>query len=412
MDPTTLALGLLQNLAATGAARIWDRKRRGGKRFGEPRELNDRIRRFNRNIGRVLHEVLFASYSELEERALSLEIGGRRQSFPVVPLFHDARSNELGIEGALADEKDERMIDADLIDFLQRSGRRLYESDVYRLLAMTKDRQLFIGITTYYKALTSCDRFLFELIHRFPSKPSSFRLRVLSRSELLRRWRQDVAKVVERHQFGHLSAAIGISVLTIFRRRRRTGDDYLYLVIQNSVEKHHAVDRHVIPSFMYEPVTQSDLRAQAEEMELTFQVQREFGEELIGVKGLDRGHHHRQVILEMLAESPACRKLGELMADGGAELVPTGLWLDLFRLRPEISCALIIRDPSYYESYKKDFRGNWEQAFNSRWCRLASRTDFSELLMDSEVPMCPPGVGALVAGREYALRRLGVTEEA
>jgi hypothetical protein len=75
------------------------------------------------------------------------------------------------------------------------------------------------------------------------------------------------------------------------------------------------------------------------------------------------------------------------------------------RLRPEITCTLIISDGDFYRECKKKFTGNWENAATT-WNNLQSDNDLLQLITDRDTPLCPRAAAAIISGRKFALHHL------
>jgi hypothetical protein len=398
---------LAQHMAAGIVARVAETFWRRPETKAAAKQFNSHIAGFNSSVPDVLSKVLLAAYPDLAGRVLTVSLGGRPRCYPVVELIRgDAKHEALTISPSISDEHDNARHSEEFIDFLKETGRTLWDNEVFRLLAIGTEQDLILGMTRYYKALTSCDHFFFDLVQHFPRTPTDFRLAMLARRTFLKKWRKDVENIVVHRKFHHLSAAVGVSVFTVIKRpsekKREIG--YMYPCVENSDEKNGARDRHVIPAFMYESCTTSP-QDKAKELDLEYQVLREFGEEIAGIPEL-RSMMSWEAVNATILHNPACNDLRSLLNNGRAVLKTTGLWLDLFRLRPEITCALIINDEDFYRNHVQEFKGSWENNPGVRWNRLTAEADYEALLSDNDIPLCPPAVASIVSGRRFALRYL------
>ena len=380
-------------------------------------DFNERIVEFNRHLQDVVDHVLLVANPELRDRVLTVKLPTGTRRLPVVSLS-DARLDRFGQDAVtvlpfLADEMDSTRHDRGLIDFIAKTGRVLWDNDVFRLLDVSGQNELSFGITRYFKALTTCDRFLYELVRRFPTSPTRPSLASLAELDLLSEWRETVNRIVINKQLHHISAAVGVSVLSVFRHVTDDGTNvYLYPTVEQSLEKNSASDRHVIPSFMFEPFTASYVD-RVKELDLEYQVLREFGEEVLGIKDLSRSVMHWKTVYGMIESNVALKTLRSLLRSKHAVLRVTGLWLDLLRLRPEVTCTLIVDDVDYLKSHMTRFTGSWENVPGVKWSRLESEAEYASILSDGDSPLCPPGAAALVGGRAFALSYLkGKTEAA
>jgi hypothetical protein len=204
----------------------------GLEAFGRPRpaktaarNFNSRISAFNSSIPDVLGKVLLRAYPDLAGRVLAVNLGAGLRSYPVLDLIggDSAGRQVLTISRSISGEHDNTQHSESFIELMKESGRTLWDNDVFRLLGISRESELIFGITRYYKALTTCDRFLFELVQHFPRKPTDFRCAVLARRSFVKKWRKDVEGITVNGQFHHLSAAVGVSVFTVIRRPSETG---------------------------------------------------------------------------------------------------------------------------------------------------------------------------------------------
>jgi len=409
MNGVDWLLKLAQHMAAEIVARTTETFWRRPDVETAARRFNSRIADFNSSMPDVLSKVLLAAYPDLKGRVITVDLGATSHLYPVVELIRgdSAGQEALTISPFVSDEHDSARHSEDFIAFLRKTGRRLWDNDVFRLVGISGRRILNLGITRYYKALTSCDRFLFDLVQHFPRKPTNFRYAMLARRSFLKKWRKDVENIVVHGKYNHLSAAVGVSVFTVMKRPSEKGKmDYWYPCVENSDEKSGARDRHVIPAFMYEPFT-TPPQDKAKELDLEYQVLREFGEEIAGIPEL-RSMMNWEAVNATILRSPACNSLQSLLRNKRAVLRTTGLCLDLLRLRPEITCALIINDDKFYQDHVGEFKGSWESNPGVRWSRLTENADYEALLSDTDFPLCPPAVASIVSGRRFALKYLNL----
>jgi hypothetical protein len=152
------------------------------------------------------------------------------------------------------------------------------------------------------------------------------------------------------------SAAIGVSTLTIVRIRRPEFDGYKMFISPRSCTVATQRRRyHVIPSGMFQPFVADEgsdsLRAQFSVRET---VLREFVEELYGVEELETGDgcvDHTAIF-----HRPEARLMSRMLEAGEAQLLYTGVAMNLLALRPEICTLLIIDDPNWYEQESAHLR--------------------------------------------------------
>ena len=134
------------------------------------------------------------------------------------------------------------------------------------------------------------------------------------------------------------SAAIGIGVLTVFN----DGETYRAILARRSEAT--AFDSnmfHVLPAMMFGPTT-ADF-ADPREWSLRHQILRELLEELFGLPEEIQPRRW-----DFFTDHPALQFLQSLMDGGKAQLLATGLIINLLTLRPEVSALLLIHDPAWH----------------------------------------------------------------
>ncbi len=134
------------------------------------------------------------------------------------------------------------------------------------------------------------------------------------------------------------SAAIGIGTLTVFN----DAGEYKAMLARRS--QRTAYDSglfHVLPAMMFGPTT-ADF-ADRREWSARHQILREVLEELFNMP-----EEPQPARWDFFSDHPALRYLLALMERGGAQLLATGIILNLLTLRPEISTLLLIHDPAWY----------------------------------------------------------------
>jgi hypothetical protein len=122
---------------------------------------------------------------------------------------------------------------------------------------------------------------------------------------------------------------------------------------------------------------------------------------------------------ELFANRPGVLEyLDQLLADGDAQLVLTGVAVNLLNLRPEICTLLVIHDPKWFETARRarlndEFLPETTSGGFDGWVRLAGN---EEMITEAGLEpdrMIPPGAAAFWMGVD-ALRanlRFGLTRE-
>jgi len=112
-------------------------------------------------------------------------------------------------------------------------------------------------------------------------------------------------------------------------------------------------------------------------------VLREFAEELYDDSELDLGSN----FFHDVEAVPEVVRLTELLASGAADLVYTGISVNLLTLRPEIGTLLLVRDPDWIrrESARdlaRPMRSGWEYLRRESAGQLTGRDFVSALALD------------------------------
>jgi hypothetical protein len=103
---------------------------------------------------------------------------------------------------------------------------------------------------------------------------------------------------------------------------------------------------HVVPAFMFQPVTASHTAS----FSIQYQIFREYLEEVFD----HPEPAEDEVDPHYFATDPHLTYLQSLLQGGEASVSVTGILVNLLTLRPEICALLHIRDRSWYERYRAD----------------------------------------------------------
>jgi hypothetical protein len=201
--------------------------------------------------------------------------------------------------------------------------------------------------------------------------------------------------------------AIAIATVIVYNAG---GDNYRVMFGKRSGQTAaHADLCHVIPAGMFQP----ELGDVATEWSIKHNVLKEYGEELfserIDESFLDATYFYSQWL-------GVASLLGAL-DEGKCELLITGLVVNLFNLRPEICCLLLVRDHTWWAQQKRTMRPNWEYAPRQKILDTSKRvqSDFSLASIEQEFGSqfaasagmwVPPGLAALWLGVDAARRAL------
>ena len=227
--------------------------------------------------------------------------------------------------------RDFAVYDYSYLHDLQNSKPGLYNGATFTMKQLRlKPLKLRGQFGCYYDMLATCAAFEREIRHA----AEQGRLRAPIRSNYHRR----VAPADSLLRGEKRSAAIGIGVLTVFN----DGETYRAILARRSETT--AFDSnmfHVLPAMMFEPTT-ADF-ADPREWSLKHQIMRELLEELFGMP--EERNPRRW---DYFYDHPALRYLQSLLDGGKAQLLATGLIINLLTLRPEFSALLLIHDPAWH----------------------------------------------------------------
>lgn len=311
---------------------------------------------------------------------------GGSERFPVVTFSAPAEQRRevdsvLGNLSSSVREQEELVVDDERYLRLVRGvDRTLWNGPTYVMERLTLKPRLQVdcALGWYFDSLRSCDSLEWELLKALGKghRRRKGGLSGLSKELSLRRRLHKIVDDPVRSGHGR-SAALACSTLVVFN----DGREWRVLLRQRSstVAVHRQL-YHVIPSFMMQPLMSSYER----EYSVVHNVLREFGEELFDIDELVRDEGH--VAFDWFYEQPPVRHLRELLDSGEAQLLLTGLAVNLLNLRPEICTLLLIFTPDWYRMHARDLEGagllqyNWEFASSVELCR------------GRMVPLSPPGL--------------------
>jgi len=318
----------------------------------------------------------------------------------IAPYVSFGNGKTLSISKTLATEIREPKHNDKLFRWLTGDlGKRIENDPTFTIQSIRSSGEINIGISDYYSTISTCDRNYLDLIRYFPVKGSIGSFFAYRNDRRALKWLISLKNVVEKRSFSHYHASIGCSVLTVLKS---SDGSYKYPVKVNSQEKGSGVsDRHVLPSFMFQPIS-TQLKEQERELDLKTSVLREYGEELLGLEELESAETV-DIMFNHINTNKYLKKIKTELETGEATLEVTGLVVDVFRLRPEVTFLLILND----DIYSKNIKLNWETEKKSlELYSLEDDDSYCRLISDDEKPLCAPGLAALVNGRNRAINLL------
>jgi len=357
---------------------------------------------FNQHISQIIDKVLCKTSPTLYDKLIKVDVDGKSYKIPAISIreFNNQEVDET-IDATLSQMNDSHEVDTELIHFLTNELKRKVDNKPTYRLIHAESEKLKIGISSYFQTMSTSDVHYFNFIRELPLQNGDIDWNEYQRKGFFQIWNQRINEILN-HNFTNYSASIGCAVLTIIKQKDGT---YLFFAKENSTEKNGGLDGHVSPSFMYQPSSEN-VAFEKQEMSLSNQIIREFGEELLNMKELQPLYNKKlQHILNEYRNGKKSEKLRQLNTllhtpESGVKLYITGLVLDVFRLRPEITCLLLIENEEFLSNLK--IRGNWEA--KGKKITLYELTEYKNFLeRDSSVPdLCAPGMAALINGMEYA----------
>lgn len=256
-------------------------------------------------------------------------------------------------------------------------------------------------VSSYFRALYHCDRYYYHMITEFKGS-SKRQFQAACDRSYISQWQSQLKNIVINNDFSNIEASLGGSCLFMFYDE--TIESYAYLISNKVQEANGVGEKHVLPSFMLQPLA-IDFLVQHHELDFKKQLFRELLEEVIGHDDYEPQSHHEAIYDDIMNHDCIC-DLQLLLKSGGAELHFTGLWLDFYRLRPEITSVLIIHDTDWVKKHLQQTNlGNWEtQSGGLLKLSLNDEETYQNILNAFPNPMCPPGLAALITGRELAMK--------
>ena len=345
----------------------------------------------------LLKEVIPKLDPEVDKKLCRYECNGEEITFPYIDL---KPGKEIKIPQSLQTAKREFPLNDELIEWLKMElNKTVTKNPTFIISGISSDFELSIGIGDYYSTLSTADIHYFDFIRYFPKKNNFIYHFIYKRSKRMSRWLSALRMIVLNKDYSHYCASIACSVLTVLKS---SDGRYKYLIVKDSVVKASSVfERHVIPSFMFQPIARRESE-QERELDLELSVIREYGEELLGLEDLESAETV-DILLRYINKNNLLSSLREKTKTNEFFLEKTGFILDIYRLRPEITFLLIIHEQEYSESIKP----NWEREKSSlELIDLYDDSAYFDLLSTKEDPICAPGAAALINGRKLAIEVL------
>jgi len=342
---------------------------------------------------------------DLKDIILLEKIGDIEKKLPVVMLI----KKEITISKVISNTLDKNKIDINFIEILKnKCKRKIWNNDTYRVMSIDEeDNQLRLGKSDYYKTLSTCD------LHYYNFMKSNNQM-VQCLGDEYNQWFKKLENIVIYNELTTVSASLGCSTLLVIKNYDTK--KYQYYIVDNSIAKNPANTKHVVPSFMFQPTTKITNREDFQlQSDIQTQVLKEFGEELLGMKELEKISTERELKL-LMQKNPTLKKLKKLLKEGNATLKILGISLDIFRLRPELLTVLVIEDKEFYNNFLPKM--SWEVSLEDKnglgIYNIDDEEQYLKLIFDDEKPLVSPATACLKLGREFILSKMkkggGVTK--
>ncbi len=208
--------------------------------------------------------------------------------------------------------------------------------------------------------------------------------------------RQTLHQKIPAHQWlwhgAGRASTVGLAALVVFYH----DGAYRFIFCQRSYEMGvNAGLYHVLPAFVFQPQKLDWAEA---EWSLTHQFLREFGEELFGIPeypawgGADNPYY-------FMDEAPIA-DMRMMLADGRAQLLPTGAVFNLLSMRSELAMVCIIHDPDWYTRHEALLNANLHiERHQTFYIPLDTLDGLPDAL---HLKMTPQGAGVLWLGVDKA----------
>jgi len=390
----SFVLGVLQSIIASFIFAVYGAE----KKTASKNAFTERAKNFHSEISpNLLENIIPLRLPNVAKKLHEEIIHNDPITFAYIDLY---RGKDITISRSLQTNISNFSVNEKFITWLKDElGKRLTNDPTFSLNSVSTENKLSLSVGSYFETLSTSDIHYFNLIRYFPLKSGVGCYFAYKHSKYVTNWLNALERVSEANMFSHYCASVGCSVLTVLKS---SDEQYKYLLKTNSEEKNSAGDRHVVPSFMFQPISKR-ITEQERELSLELNVIKEYGEELLGMDELEEADTFDALMQNML-ENKQLKKLYSLIKNKKAHLEITGFIIDIYRLRPEITFLLIIHD----DKFSKNIKTNWETERRSLdMVKLNDDNAYYEILKSTDTPLCSPGVAALINGRSRALSLLG-----
>lgn len=339
-----------------------------------------------------LRSELGDDFVQLESRLLKETIEGKTYTFPTINLLSSDATFVVNQKLNLKAKSSTAVPDG-FISAIKSFMPGVQDNDTFTLNDLNLEtNEITCSVSSYLKTLYSCDRWFYEMISSFPADDSFAEARY-QKSKFLAGWAQCLRDIVINNIFSP-DQSLGGSCLCIYN----TDEGYEYLLGQKSSLANAFNELHVLPSFMFQPISKNRLKY-AKELSVKSKVFQELAEEVFQYDEIESDGHDK-FLQKKINSKPEIARLRTLLSEGKAEFHLTGLWLDMYRLRPEITSVLVIKDKSWFEEFfsPRTKVGNWEILECGVLDYTTDSQSYEGLLSGDGGRLCAPGAAALING--------------
>lgn len=341
----------------------------------------------------ILQELLGEKYEQFHSKLLRETVDGKEILFPAINLLESKNTLTISQEYKLGDVS-HTIIPKEFTTAVKNFMPNVEDNYTYTLKSLNKDtNEISCAVSSYLKTLYACDRWYYEMITNFSL--DTVKQKKYRKNRFLKTWAQQLEDNVIGNTFAP-DQSLGGACLCLYK----TDNGYEYLLGQKSTVANAFKELHVLPSFMFQPLSENHLKFK-NELSIEVKVLQELAEEIFKYDEFEADGHGR-FLFEGIYSTPQNAELLKLLKDGRAELHITGLWLDMYRLRPEITTVLIIKDKKWFEKFftPETKLGNWEILKRGVLDIAADKDSYEHILSGHNGRLCPPGAAALISGMQ------------